>query len=114
MPRLNKFRFKIDTHIVENNIEIVFSSNEDIQRSFKREEYGPVGLFIDDSTRDNEGKDHICSMPFKFISRCHIYSLPYQFDSFCYLTNLFPGGIFESVLSLVMMDFRSFEHHFFH
>ncbi|CAF1179117.1 unnamed protein product [Rotaria sordida] len=42
MPRLNKFIFNIDTNIVENNIEFALSSNEDIQRSFIRKEYGPV------------------------------------------------------------------------
>ncbi len=100
-------------YVDKNNIEIAFSSNEDIQRSFNRKEYGPVSSLIESFTRENEGRCHIYSMPYEFKSRCHIYSLPYQFDSFCYLSNSFQGGILENVLSLVMMDFRPFEHNFF-
>ena len=113
MPRLNKFSFNIDTYIEKNNNQIVFSSNEDIQRSFKRKEYGSVSSLVEYFTNQKERCCHICAMPYQYRSRCHIYSLPYQFEDFAFLTNSFQGGILESVLSLIMTDCCSFEHNFF-
>jgi len=100
MPRLNKFNFNIDTSIVENNIGIGLSSNEDIQRSFIRREYGSVYSHIETFSKQNK-------------SRCHIYSLPYQFKCFDYLNNSFQGGMFNNVQSLMMTDLHPFEHNFF-
>ncbi|CAF4042645.1 unnamed protein product [Rotaria sp. Silwood2] len=90
MPRLNKFTFSIHTNVDKKNTEIVFSSNEDIQRSFSRKEYGPVGSYIETFTRENKRS-------------CHIYSLPYEFKS----------GMFDNVQSLIMTDCCPFEHSFF-
>jgi len=100
MPRLNKFTFSIYTNVDKKNIEIAFSSNEDIQRSFSRKEYGPVGSHVEIFTREDE-------------HTCHIYSLPYQFKNFCFLNNSFQGGMFDNVQSLIMTDYRPFEHNFF-
>ncbi|CAM4828244.1 unnamed protein product [Rotaria magnacalcarata] len=100
MSQLNKFSFSIDTNIVENNIEIDLSSNEDIQRSVIRKEYGPVHSYVETFSQQNEG-------------RGDSYSLPYQFKWFHYLNNSFQVGIFNSVQSLMMTDVRPVEHNFF-
>ncbi|CAF3985651.1 unnamed protein product [Rotaria sordida] len=68
MPRLNKFAFNIYTNVDKKNVGILFSSNEDIQRSFRRKEYGSVASYIEIFTRENQHK-------------CHSYSLPYEFKS---------------------------------
>jgi hypothetical protein len=113
MPRLNKFTFDIYTNVDKKNVEIAFSSNADIQRSFSRKQYGPVGSHIEIFTTQNEHKSHIYSLPYRFKSRCHIYSLPYQFETFNYLNNSFQGGIFDTVQYLLITDFCPFEHNFF-
>jgi hypothetical protein len=113
MPRLNKFTFNIRTNVDKKNIEIAFSSNEDVQRSFSRKEYGPVGSHVETFTRENERICHIYSLPYEFKSRCHIYSLPYQFKYFSYLNNSFQGGMFYNVQSLIMTDLCPFEHNLF-
>ncbi len=100
MPRLNKFIFNIDTSIVENNIQISLSSNEDIQRSFIRREYGPVYSHVETFSKQNK-------------CRGNSYSLPYQFKCFHYLNNSFQGDMFHNVQSLMMTDLRPFEHNFF-
>ncbi|CAF1320264.1 unnamed protein product [Rotaria sordida] len=58
MPRLNKFIFNIDTNIVENNIEFALSSNEDIQRSFIRKEYGPVYSQVEIFSRKKKNQEN--------------------------------------------------------
>jgi hypothetical protein len=113
MPRLNKFTFNIVTNVDKNNIEITFSSNEDIQRSFKRKEYGSVGSFVETFTRENQRNCHSHSWPYEFKSRCQIYSLPYQFEDLLFINNSFQGGVFDNVVSLIISDFRPFEHNFF-
>ncbi|CAF2117090.1 unnamed protein product [Rotaria magnacalcarata] len=113
MPRLNNFTFNIHTNVDKNNLEIAFSSNEDIQRSFSRKEYGPVASHIENFTRENKRRCHSYSLPYEFKSRCHIYSLPYQFKSLHLLNNSFQSGIFDNVQSLIMTDFCPFEHNFF-
>lgn len=113
MPRLNKFIFSIYTNVDKINVEIAFSSNEDIQRSFSRKEYGPVASHIETFTRENERRCHGHSLPHEFKSRCHIYSLPYQFKNFHLLNNSFQGGIFDNVQCLIMIDYCSFEYNFF-
>ena len=113
MPRLKKFTFNIHTNVDKKNVEIAFSSNEDIQRSFIRKEYGPVASHIETFTRENERRCHSYSSPYEFKSRCHIYSLPYQFTTFHFLNNSFQGGTFDNVQSLMITDLCSFEHNFF-
>ena len=113
MPRLNKFTFNIVTNIDKNNIEITYSSNEDVQHSFKRKEYGSVGSLVETFGRENEHNCHSYSFPHQFKSRCHIYSLPYQFEYLCWLNNSFQGGIFDNVVSLIISDILPFEPNFF-
>jgi hypothetical protein len=113
MPRLNKFTFNIDTAVIKTNPEIALSSNEDVQRSFNRREYGPVASHVETFPRENESTGHAYSLPYEFNSRCHIYSLPYQFECFLFLNNSFQGGMFDTVQSLRITDFRPFEHNFF-
>jgi hypothetical protein len=113
MTRLNKFAFNINTFVIKTLMEIPLSSNEDIQRSFIRKEYGAVTSYVQTFLRENEKRTHRYSLPYEFHSRCHIYSLPYHFKSFFYLNNSFQGGMFDNVRYLMMTDFRPFEHNFF-
>ncbi|CAF5011579.1 unnamed protein product, partial [Rotaria magnacalcarata] len=76
MPQLNKFTFNIRTNVDKKNDGIDFSSNEDIQHSFKRKEYGLVGSYVETFTTSVEYKCYSNSMPYHFKSRSHIYSLP--------------------------------------
>ncbi|CAF3492767.1 unnamed protein product [Rotaria socialis] len=113
MPQLNKFTFNIRTNVDKKNDGIVFSSNEDIQHSFRRKEYGLVGSYVETFTTSSEYKCYSNSMPYHFKSRSHIYSLPYQFKNFDLLSNSFEGGMFGNVQSLIMTDIYPFEHNFF-
>jgi hypothetical protein len=113
MPRLNKFTFNIQTFVDKRNDKIIFSSNEDIQCSFNRKQYGSVDSYVETFTRENKYKCHKCSLPYEFKSRCHIYSLPYQFKDFDFLTNSFQGGMFNTVISIIITDCKSLEHNFF-
>jgi hypothetical protein len=100
MPNLNKFTFKIETDVSCRNKEIALSSNEDIQRSFIERIYGQVD-------------SHVESLPIEGRSRCRVHSLTYKFDSYFYLNNTFPGGMFNKVRFLLMIDSRPFESNFF-
>ncbi|CAF3381034.1 unnamed protein product [Rotaria sp. Silwood2] len=101
MPRLKKFYFCIEASVYNKDIRIDLPSNEDIQNSFMRREYGPIGSYIQPILIE------------RGISRCHIYSLPYQFEHFFYLNNYFKSGIFDKVQYLMMMELHPFEHNFF-
>ncbi|CAF1682706.1 unnamed protein product, partial [Rotaria magnacalcarata] len=100
MPRLNKFTFSIKTRVVNKNIRINLSSNENIQRSFIGKKYGQVDSYV--HTRSTETK-----------GECHIYSFPYEFEYFHDLNISFPGGMFHKVRNLMMVDTRPFEHKLF-
>ncbi|CAF1127106.1 unnamed protein product [Adineta steineri] len=97
MPQLNKFSFSIDTCIAVHNIEFALSSNEDIQRSFIRKEYGSVYSQVEIFPREYKRRCTSCSLPYRFESRCHIYSLPYQFKMLFFLNNSFQGSLFNNV-----------------
>ncbi|CAF1083417.1 unnamed protein product [Adineta steineri] len=101
MPRLNKFIFNIYTNVDKSNVGTVFSSNEDIQHSFRRKEYGLISSYVENYTTENIRNCHIYSLPYEFKSRCHIYSLPYQFKNLLLLNNSFQGGMFDNVRSLL-------------
>ncbi|CAF1095315.1 unnamed protein product [Rotaria sordida] len=100
MPRLNKFTFSIKTFVVNKNIRINLSSNENIQYSFIGKKYGQVGSYV-----------HTWSMETK--GECHIYSIPYEFEYFHDLSISFPGGMFHKVRNLIMEDTHPFEHKLF-
>ncbi|CAF3862379.1 unnamed protein product [Rotaria sp. Silwood1] len=100
MPRLNKFTFSIKTFVVNKNIRINLSSNENIQCSFIGKKYGQVGSYV-----------HTWSMETK--GECHIYSIPYEFEYFHDLSISFPGGMFHKVRNLMMVDTYPFEHKLF-
>jgi len=101
-PRVNKFTFSIKTHVVNKNIRIDLSSNEDIQRSFIGREYGQVGSY-----------SYVNAELMKTEGICYIYSLPYEFEYFLGLDVSFPGGMFDKVRYLKMKDNRPFEHQLF-
>jgi hypothetical protein len=110
MPYLNKFVFSICTciHIQKNEIQI--PSNENIQHSFIRREYGEVDSYVHFEPRKPiDGSD----FETKAIVKSHIYSLPYQFESFINLNNSFQGGMFVKVRCLTMIDAYPFEHQLF-
>ncbi|CAF4887354.1 unnamed protein product [Rotaria socialis] len=88
-PRLNKFTFSIKTRVVNKNIRINLSSNENIQRSFIGKKYGQVDSYV--HTRSTETK-----------GECHIDSFPYEFEYFHDLNISFPGGMFRKVRNLMM------------
>ncbi|CAF1129772.1 unnamed protein product [Rotaria sordida] len=100
MRRLNKLTFSINTLVFNRYITVDLPSNDDIQNSFIKRRYQPVGSYADEKLTDYAG-------------RCHVYSLPYQFDCFYHLTNCFQGGIFNKVRWLAMADQHPFEHELF-
>ena len=101
IPRLNNFTFSIDTWCLYMDNNINYPSNDNIQRSFVGKKiYQQVGSY----THYNPMVDH---------GRCHVYSLPYKFHMFPNLNNSFPGGIFETVVCLEMIDVHPFENDFF-
>ncbi|CAM4923282.1 unnamed protein product, partial [Rotaria socialis] len=88
-PRLNKFTFSIKTRVVNKNIRINLSSNENIQRSFIGKKYGQVDSYVHTRSTDTKGE-------------CHIDSFPYEFEYFHDLNISFPGGMFRKVRNLMM------------
>ncbi|CAF2114504.1 unnamed protein product [Rotaria magnacalcarata] len=100
MPRLNKFTFSIHTQINNNDIDIDLPSANDILNSFTKIGYRQVDLYANDKLTNSTGY-------------CHVYSLPYHFDNFMFMTNRFPGGIFNTVRLLVMLDVHPFENDLF-
>ncbi|CAF2141461.1 unnamed protein product, partial [Rotaria magnacalcarata] len=100
MSRLNKFTFSIKPRVVNKNIRIDLSSNENIQRSFIGKKYGQIDSYV--HTRSTETK-----------GECHIYSFSYEFEYFHDLNISFPGGMFHKVRNLMMVDTRPFEHKLF-
>jgi hypothetical protein len=100
MPRLNIFIFSIKTVVINKNVRISLSSNDDIQRSFVGKKYGQVCSSVETKRMETVGK-------------CHIYSYPYQFKYFHYLNNSFPGGMFHKVRELRMSDTLPFQYELF-
>jgi hypothetical protein len=100
MPQLNKFMFSIFTGVINRHIKIDLPSNEGIQRSFIGKGYGQVGSCVHTKPQHNVGMSHV-------------YSLPYQFEYFLRLNNSFPGGMFDTVQCLTMIDQYPFEHNLF-
>jgi hypothetical protein len=114
MPQLNKFIFSIHTSVILENIEIDFSSNEDIQRSFIGRRYGQVGSYVfPKAIKALHTSDTLPDFRVKGRGQAHIYSLPYSFKYFLHLNNSFQGGLFDKVRCLYMEDIRPFEHQFF-
>jgi hypothetical protein len=103
----------IESAIVKTKSDLVLSSNEDIQRSFIRRRFGPVGSHIDIYSKENGTEHHACLLTDQFYSRSQIYSLPYRFPQFLCLSNSFQNGTFEKVQYLIMADIHPFGHEFF-
>ncbi|CAF1348082.1 unnamed protein product [Rotaria sordida] len=100
MPQLDKFRFSINTLVVNGRIKIDLPSNEDVQHSFIGKGYEQVGSYVHIRLEDNIGMSHV-------------YSLPYQFQYFLHLNNSFQGHMFDTVRRLTMSDGRPFEYNLF-
>jgi hypothetical protein len=64
MPRLNKFIFSIHTEIMNYDIGINLSSNDDIRNSFIKRGFQSIDTCADDKLIGYRGG-------------CHVYSLPY-------------------------------------
>ena len=113
MPRMKKCHFSIETRIVKEIGDLTLASNDEIQRSFIGHPFGSVGSFVDVFAKSDGTRTHVHSLSHEFHSRCHIFTLPYGFTDFSYLSNSFPGGLFERVHFVSLVDVRPFEHHFF-
>ncbi|CAF1423164.1 unnamed protein product [Rotaria sordida] len=114
MPKLNKFLFSINTSVILKNIDIDFSSNEYIQRSFIGKGYGQVGSYVFPKSINIVRR--FLAYPELNIrggGRSHIFSLPYSFKYFLDLNNSFQGGMFDNVQYLKMNDIRPFEYQLF-
>jgi hypothetical protein len=114
MPELKKFIFSINTCIIFMNIDMYFSSNEDIQRSFIGRGYGQVGSYV--FPKSIKAEYTYLFRPDSLVrggGKSHVYSLTYPFKYFLHLNNSFKGGRFDKVQSLKMNDIRSFEYQLF-
>ncbi len=80
--------------------EMHFLSNEDVQDTFTDFKDYEVISSIDYFPNDKSG-------------RCHIYSYPYTLTHYDDITNNFPGGLFNCVQKVTLLDKRPFEHEFF-
>ncbi|CAF3523243.1 unnamed protein product [Rotaria sp. Silwood2] len=98
LPRLNQFRFSINSILSINNL-IYFPSTEDIQQTF-----------IDFS---NEIISYVEYLSEFREDRCHIYSYPSLMSYYGNITNNFPGGLFQYVRVVSLCDDSPFEHEFF-
>ncbi|CAF2981008.1 unnamed protein product [Rotaria sp. Silwood2] len=98
MPRLNQFRFSINSIMCINNL-IYFPSTEDIQQTFI-DFPNEIISYVEYLSEFREG-------------RCHIYSYPSLMSYYGDITNNFPGGLFEYVRAVSLCDDAPFEHEFF-
>jgi hypothetical protein len=99
LPRLNQFTFSITSFAFFCN-EMKFPSTEDIQRTF-----------IDFSS--NNIISYVDYFPDRKQSTCHIYSYPSGMEYYNIITNNFPGGLFQYVRVVSLVDDHPFEHEFF-
>ena len=100
LPFLKKFTFNICTQVSFDD-QTNLATNEDIQRSFEDFPNEKI-IFSVDHFPQNE------------FSQCHIYSYPYKMDSYENLTNRFPGGSFQCVRDVTLLDEEQpFEYAFF-
>ena len=101
LPRLKRFQFSLYTSLVNVTVPIVIPLNNDVQRSFAENGFGPVGSFVECHPVDNQGF-------------CHVYSLPFAFSVFRCLSNGYDRSHdFSRVTTLVMFGYASFEHQLF-
>ncbi|CAF3429032.1 unnamed protein product [Rotaria socialis] len=100
MPQLHKFTFSINTNVLNIDTNIVFLSNDDIQRSFIEKGNRHVGSYVHNRLARMGGQ-------------CHIFSLPYQFETYFLMCTDFQGGVFDTVRSMTMIDSYPFEHELF-
>ena len=99
LSQLRKFRFSIHTYLFRSTEPVNLISNDDVQRSFRRSIFGPVGSYV-----EHPREDHYSS--------CHVYSLPFTFDVFMRLNRSFTAGIFNGVRTLCIVDWTLFDHDF--
>lgn len=99
MARLQTFTFNI-----VSSITLINKANQQtvngIQHTFYNGKSHQLMSYIDDYPRRK--------------TRCHIYSLPYMLNDMLGISSNFPGGLFEGVRHISLMDIHSpFEHDFF-
>ncbi|CAF1146365.1 unnamed protein product [Adineta steineri] len=99
MPQLNQFTFFIHSFFLANSL-VRLSSSEDIQKT------------IIDFPNDNI-ISYMNILPQTERVQCHIYSYPFMMRYYTGISNVFPGGLFEHVRSVSLIDERPFQHEFF-
>jgi hypothetical protein len=99
LSRLNHFRFNIQSRIYEYS-QTDIRSNEDIQITFKNLTNHKVISCVDYFPENN-------------FAQCQYYSYPYTMKNYDKISNIFPGGLFKSVLEISLFDERPFQHEFF-
>jgi len=100
MPKLKRFTFDIRTIVQNQNANIEFLSNEQIQRSFVGKFYQQVFSYVNSNSSE-------------LVGECHVYSIPYNFEYFFNVNNSFQGGRFEKVRQLRMKDSIGFTYELF-
>ncbi|CAF1236036.1 unnamed protein product [Adineta ricciae] len=102
LPQLNKFTFSIYTTdcCYNKDVNFEFQPNKDLGRSFTHKIFRQVASYVHINRLGTGGDSHV-------------YSLPYEFEDFIHLNNSFPGGMFNKVVRLKMLDAFPFEHTLF-
>lgn len=100
MPRLNEFIFYIDSSINTDD-KLNLPLKEDIQYTFIDFPNNNIISYVDYFAESQE-------------AQCHIYSYPSLMEYFNCITNNFPGGLYNYVREVSLVDEQSFEHEFFH
>ena len=99
LSRLNQFTFYICSAIFSFN-QMYMPSTEDIQHTFI---HFPVNQIV----------SYVDYLPKSVVGQCLIYSYPSLVESFGLITNNFPGGLFNNVRNVSLLDDYPFEHAFF-
>ncbi|CAF1225193.1 unnamed protein product [Adineta steineri] len=99
MPQLNQFTFFIHSFCHATH-SMRLPSSEVIQKT------------IVDFPNDNI-TSYMDILPHTEQVQCHIYSYPFMMRYYTGISNVFPGGLFEHVRSVSLIDERPFQHEFF-
>lgn len=101
MPHLNQFLFNIRSIVLFDN-QLDLPSNDEIQRTFT-------------NCTDYEVVSYVDFFPRKKTGQCCVYTYPYPYTMLHFdgITNSFPGGLFQYVRHVQLIDERPFEHTFF-
>ena len=99
LPRLRNFRFNIYSFIPLDN-QINRLTNDEIQCTFKELLKKKIISSVDYFLEENQGQ-------------CHVFTYPFISTTYDYITNQFPGGLFQCVRKVSLIDQHPFENQFF-